>query len=88
MMQNAAKIGYTDFGVTSVLTKNVACLSPLAKEKWRTIARFDYQPTLGEGDLSNYYQLYEHAGCYLRPVYMIPPRRDGTFSSRLDGKLA
>ena len=24
----------------------------------------------------------------LGPVYMIPPRRDGTFSSRLDGTLA
>ena len=24
----------------------------------------------------------------LGPVYMIPPRRDGTFLSRLDGKLA
>ena len=24
----------------------------------------------------------------LGPVYMIPPRRDGTFSSRLDGILA
>jgi hypothetical protein len=32
MMQNAAKIGYTDFGVTSVLTKNVACLiKPFSK---------------------------------------------------------
>ena len=29
-----------------------------------------------------------HVFSALGPVYMIPPRRDGTFLSRLDGKLA